>query len=375
MTRTVAIVVSVSLAGILFAATRTLPAGDAERGRELVTTQNCLLCHSVNGQGGTSAPDLARPVVRGYSPYQLAAGLWNHLPRMSNAWQQRRLSWPALSEQDAADLFLYLYASRYFEAPGNVNRGRRVFRSKSCESCHGLTSPAREGIPPVVDWDSLENAIALAQGMLNHRAEMRRAMAESDTAYPTLSPQELTDVLVYLRSQVPQAGRPVEFSPGSSERGSEVLVSKGCLDCHRGSRSLEERPTRYSLTDLLSAMWNHPPQVSLVPNPISYDEMRDLMGYLLSTQFSEERGDSEQGRTIYARKGCGSCHDNPASGAPPRAGMAGRMNSLVMIQAVWEHGPGMLDRMQARNLNWPRIDSLEMADLIAYLHGNQLRRR
>jgi cytochrome c2 len=294
---------------------------------------------------------------------------------MSNAWRRKGLSWPELSEQDAADLFLYLYASRYFEAPGNAGRGRNVFRSKRCGSCHGMTSPIRDGIQPVAAWGSLEDAIALAQGMLNHRVQMRRAVAQSGAAYPTLSPQELTDLLVYLRSQVRQSGRPAEFSPGSPERGREVLASSGCLVCHQGSRPLEERPTRHTLMDFVSAMWNHPLQVSPAPPTMSYDEMRDLVGYLLSTQFAEERGDSEQGRRVYARKGCGACHDVPASGAPPRAGMAGRMNSLAMMEAVWKHGPGMLDRMRARKVNWPRIDSLEMVDLIAYLHGNQLRRR
>jgi len=375
MSRTGGFVASVTLAGLLIGATRTLPAGSAERGRELFRTKSCVQCHSVNGRGGNTAPDLASSVVRGFSPYQLAAALWNHLPGMSKAWRQKGLSWPELSEQDAADLFLYVYASRYFEAQGDAGRGRSVFRSKRCGSCHGLTSPIRDGIQPVAAWVSLEDAIALAQGMLNHRVQMGRAMAESSTAYPTLSPQELTDLLVYLRGQFRQSGQPPEFSPGSPERGREVLASKGCLGCHRDSRSLTERPTRHTLMHFVSALWNHPLQVSLAPAPISYEEMRDLVGYLLSTQFSAERGDPEQGRRVYARKGCGACHDNPASGAPPRAGLAGRMNSLAMMEAVWKHGPGMLNRMRARKIDWPRIDSLEMADLVAYLHGSQLRRR
>ena len=375
MRRAGGFVASVTLAGVLMGATRTLPTGDAERGRELFRTNSCVQCHSVNRRGGNTAPDLASSVVRGFSPYQLAAALWNHVPGMSNAWRRKSLSWPELSEQDAADLFLYLYASRYFEAPGDAGRGRSVFRSKRCGSCHGLTSPIGDGIQPVAAWESLEDAIALAQGMLNHRVQMRSALVQSGTAYPTLSPQELTDLLVYLRSQVRRSGRPAEFSPDSPDRGREVLASKGCLVCHRGSRSLAERPTRHTLTDLVSALWNHPLPVSPAPALMSYEEMRDLAGYLLSTQFSSERGDSEQGRRVYGRKGCGACHDDPASGAPPRAGLAGRMNSLAMMEAGWKHAPGMLGRMRARKLKWPRIDSLEMADLIAYLHGNQLRRR
>ena len=349
--------------------------GDAQRGREFFQGANCLQCHSLGGRGGTAAPDLDRTVVRGFSPYQFASALWNHLPGMSRAWLRKGRSWPEMSEQNAADLFLYLYVSRYFEGPGDVGRGQRLFRSKRCGSCHGLATPVRGGIQPVAAWESLADAIALAQGMLNHREEMRRALVRSGTVYPTLSPQELTDLLVYLRREVRRPTQPAGISLGSSERGRELVASKGCHTCHRDSRSLEERPTRHTLMDIVSALWNHPLPVATAPLYLSYEEMRDLISYLVSTQFAEERGDSGQGKRVYDRKGCGACHDDLASGAPPRTGMAGRMNSFGLMAAVWRHGPGMLSRMQARKVNWPRINGLEMADLIAYLHGNQLRRR
>lgn len=375
MGRTRGLVALASLAGILAGASRSLPLGDAQRGRELFQARKCIQCHAVAGKGGKTAPDLAMSVVRGFSPYQLAAALWNHLPQMSVAWRQQGLAWTELSEQDAADLFLYLYASRYFEAPGDAGRGRSVFRSKRCAGCHGLSTPVRAGIPPVSAWGSLENAVTLAQGMMNHSSGMLRELERTGTVFPRLSPVELTDLLAYLRGQVRKSELPGEFSPGSAERGKAVFASKGCLACHRGTHSFEARPTRHTLTDFVSALWNHPIRVQKEPITLSYSEMRDLMGYLLATQFSEERGDPTQGRRVYERKRCGSCHDDPASGAPPRAGMAGRMTSFGMAAALWRHGPGMLGRMQERKVGWPSINSLEMVDLIAYLHGAQLKRR
>jgi cytochrome c len=103
--------------------------------------------------------------------------------------------------------------------------------------------------------------------------------------------------------------------------------------------------------------------------------MRRLVGYLVSTQFFEERGDPRQGKKVFARKRCGICHDDPSSGAPARSAMAGRMTSFDMVAALWKHGPVMLNRMRLKRISWPRFSGSEMADLTAYLHGLQLKQR
>lgn len=80
---------SLLLVAAVFSATRSLPVGDAQRGRALFRSCQCLVCHSVNGEGGRTAPDLAQAVPRGFSPYQLAALLWNHAPRMWDAFPSK----------------------------------------------------------------------------------------------------------------------------------------------------------------------------------------------------------------------------------------------------------------------------------------------
>jgi mono/diheme cytochrome c family protein len=153
-----------------------MPMGDASRGKELFRTQACVLCHSVNGEGGNEAPDLAQAVVqRGFSPYQLAAMLWDHAPAMWSLMAKKGIARPQLTEQDAADLFAFFFGARYFEKPGNVGRGRRVFNAKRCSACHGVEVPVRAGIKPVAQWQSLHDPIALAQQMWSHAVEMRSA--------------------------------------------------------------------------------------------------------------------------------------------------------------------------------------------------------
>jgi cytochrome c551/c552 len=216
--------------------------------------------------------------------------------------------------------------------------------------------------------------IALAQQMWNHSREMIPALGRMEISYPRFSAQELTDLLAYLRS-TQEPGRAGAFSPGSAESGAELLASKGCAGCHRGELALEARPTRYGLTDFAADMWNHPFRTLQNPAPLSYEEMRRLVGYLVSAQFFEERGDLEQGKKVFAKKHCGACHDDPASGAPGRPAMAGSITSFGMVAALWKHGPAMLSRMRLHKIYWPRFSGPEMADLAAYLYGYRLKQR
>jgi len=341
---------------------------------DVLRTRNCDVCHSINGQGGRIAPDLGRGVERGFSPYVMAGLLWNHAPVMWAAMEKTGVAKPELSEQQAADLFVYFFAARYFEQPGDIRRGKRVFLVKRCGECHGVASALGAGIQPVAAWKSLADPIALAQQMWNHAREMMPALDRREIPYPRFSAQELTDLLVYLRStQMP--GRAGAFSPSSAGSGEVLFALKGCAGCHRGWLALEARPTRFSLTDFAAAMWNHPFRTLRNPAPLSYEEMRRLVGYLVSAQFFEERGDPEQGKKVFAKKHCGACHDDPSSGAPGRPAMAGKTTSFGMVVALWKHGPVMLSRMRLKKLSWPRFSGSEMADLAAYLDGFRLKRR
>jgi hypothetical protein len=40
-----------------------------------------------------------------------------------------------------------------------------------------------------------------------------------------------------------------------------------------------------------------------------------------------------------------------------------------MVAALWKHGPRMLERIEQKNLPWPRFTSVEMSDLVAYLNS------
>jgi cytochrome c2 len=355
-------------------ATRSLLLGDAERGQALFRSLNCIACHSVNGVGGKKAPDIGQGRDRGFDPYRLAGLMWNHAPRMWGAMASQGVAKPELDEQQSADLFAFFYAASYFENPGNTRRGRQLFLLRRCGECHGAVYAVHAGIKPVAEWDSPWDPIALAQRMWNHSGDMARALDKSAVPYPMFTAQELTDVLAWLRSLRPRA-EPAAFAPASPESGRTLIESKGCAGCHRGSLALENHRTRYGLTDFAAAMWNHPFRTGYRQTPLGEEEMRRLVGYLVATQFFEERGNPENGGRLFAKKRCSLCHDNPSSGAPGRSAMSGRTNSFGMVAALWKHGPAMLLSMRQRNVPWPRFTGAEMADISAYLYGLELRRR
>jgi len=349
------------VAGTGIPATRRLLPGDPGHGRELFRSRNCIACHSFGGPGGSLGPDLAGVVARGFTPAQLAAAMWNHAPRMWAVMKRQGVARPELSEQQAADLFAFFFAARSFGKPGQPRQGEEVFRAKRCAGCHG------PGTVPVSGWAPLPDSVALARRMWNH--------PRSGFVFPRIAPRQLTDLLSYVRSLQGHRTAPGAFSPGSAETGKTLLEAKGCKGCHDAARPLETRSARYGATDLAAALWNHGPRLPGSMPPVSYQEMRDVAGYLSSAQFLEERGDMERGKTVFAKKRCGTCHENLSSGAPNLAAVSGKMTSFNMVAAVWKHGPGMWHRMQERRVTWPRFRDSEMADLTAYLHGVEFRQR
>jgi cytochrome c2 len=363
------------LGSAAYGASRTLPLGDARRGREVFRARQCDLCHSINGEGGNTAPDLGRSVGRGFAPYRLAGLLWDHAPAMWEAMRKRNFPVPEVTERDAADLFAYFYAVQFVERRGDAEQGRRVFRARLCATCHGLTTSAKQGIRPVAEWPALEDTLDLVSAVWNRAPQMRTALDAAKVHSPQLSAAELTDLIAYLK-RLPSAIHPETGSmPPSAEIGQQIYTAKGCKECHKGSNSLESRPTLYTFVDFAATLWNHPFRVPSGPAPIAEAEMEHLVSYLVSMQFFEERGDLGRGRRIYERKRCGLCHDDPSSGAPARSAMGGRMTSFGIAAALWKHGPAMLQKMRERKYAWPRFTGSEMADLSAYLHGLELKQR
>ncbi len=106
--------------------------GDLARGQKLYEG-HCSLCHGQTGGGG-KGPNLAQPTLR-HAPTveRLAEVIKQGLPgtEMPGAWE--------LTNREAMQVALYVRSlgrTEIVKLPGDPARGRTLYQSKGCASCH-----------------------------------------------------------------------------------------------------------------------------------------------------------------------------------------------------------------------------------------------
>jgi cytochrome c551/c552 len=342
---------------------------DSARGDAIFQSQGCVQCHSLKGMGGKAAPDLGRVLDRAYTPALLAGTMWNHAPTMWSAIKSKDMKVGDLDRQAAADLFASFYSARYFEMPGDAGRGKRLFETKSCTRCHGLTSSPNAQAKPVNQWQGLSDPVALVGAMWNHSSDMWSELSQRKISWPSMTPQDLTDLQVYLRNAASAKVSEPMFRITAGDDGEKLFTSKGCIACHDAQRA----PTgRLSLTGVAASMWNHASFLNTQPNHtepprLTPDEMREVLSAYWAKQFFRGTGEPSQGKKIFSQKHCVQCHSGAGPGQNLTA-MNGNYDGMSMVSALWRHGPEMLEQMNQKHINWPLFKAGEMADLMAFLN-------
>jgi len=344
---------------------------DSQRGERLFQSEGCVQCHSIDGKGGKTAPDLGKRIDRNYTPALLVSVMWNHAPTMWAAMDRQGIRTSVIDEQGAADLFAYFYAVRFFEKPGDAARGKRLFSAKHCSDCHGIYGSKSEDAKPVIKWESLGHPILLAEAMWNHAANMRQAFADQKLAWPEITGQDLSDMLVYLRNLPVTRQLGARLATGEGENGQALFESKGCAQCHTGKLELTSRLKGKTLTDIAADMWDHAPKMAQPPPKLALGEMRQIVSYLWAEAILHDSGASADGKKVFAAKSCAVCHNDPSSGAPSLSDRRGGFSTISMIATLWRHGPRMLKEMEARRVAWPKFTARQMSDLIAYLNAGR----
>jgi cytochrome c551/c552 len=341
--------------------------GDAYRGAALLEQSKCTQCHSIRGRGGKTAPDLGARTSRQFTPALLASVMWNHAPKMWSAMASEGIERPNFTERDAGDLFVYFYSVRFFEKPGEAERGKRLFVENHCAECHALSEASTGPGKPVREWTAMSDPIALVQAMWNHSPFMKEAFAAKRFKWITLSAQDLTDLSVYLQNLPHAKPKPANFWLQGPQTGEALFREKTCAGCHQGARSPEHLLSNQTLTGVAAEMWNHAPRMVNAPL-LTIDEMRQILAYIWERQYLGTNGNAEHGSRVFEKKNCVVCH-NDSPGAAPHLGRRERPYSPVtMISVLWQHGPAMLQEMQKKNVPWPRFTPSELSDLTAYLN-------
>ena len=170
--------------------------GDPGRGQRLFRTKGCERCHAVFGKPGGIGPDLGRTELRG-SVTQLAGRMWNHWPAMSEAMEVLGMAPPTFREDELADVFAFLFLSRYEGRSADGKRGEEVYRLKGCSSCHGVAG--KGGIAPALQKSTAgEPKEVIFQRMWNHAPKMREKMGSVQIPWPRFDADELAALLALL---------------------------------------------------------------------------------------------------------------------------------------------------------------------------------
>ena len=340
-------------------------AGDAQRGAEILRRENCLGCHNIHGEGGHSAPDLGRRAAVRYTPAVLASVMWNHAPAMWSAMAAKTMSPPHLSLQDSDDLFAYFLSIRFFDRPGEAERGKLVFEQKGCSGCHSLDQSGSGPGKPVSQWTVFGDPVLLVQEMWNHSGQMTKAFSEHKRKWVTLTGQDLSDLTVYLHNRpgAPKSSGNLSLPDPSS--GKELFESV-CAKCHQGSLSLNDRLENQTLADIAADMWNHAPKMTGAPG-LGPEEMRKIVAYVWLRQFIGTAGSATKGEKVFKAKHCANCHADPSSGAPKLNRGEQAYTPVTMISVLWTHGPAMRQKMIEKGFSWPNLSPEDIDSLASYL--------
>jgi cytochrome c551/c552 len=166
-----------------------LSPGDPKSGERLFTQKGCVQCHISRSEYDLSGKkDFPRTLA------QLAGMMWNHSGEMRKGMERRGIGFPTLSSQEMADVVAYLFSTRYFDEPGNPEKGKAVFIKKQCTLCH--VKEAKTG-----DLSRLKGQISpifMAQVMWNHGPEMLERMRKAKISWQKMDGKEMVDLMEYL---------------------------------------------------------------------------------------------------------------------------------------------------------------------------------
>ncbi len=165
-----------------------LSPGDPQSGEKLFSQKGCVQCHIPLGE-----LDLSRKKDFPRTLAQLAGTMWNHSHEMWKRMIEKGIDRPWLTPQEMANLVAYLFATRYFDEPGNPVKGKAVFNKKQCHLCHG-----RGKKPDLSILKDKISPIFMAQTMWNHGPEMMEKMRKAKVPWQKIDEKEMVDLMEYL---------------------------------------------------------------------------------------------------------------------------------------------------------------------------------
>ncbi len=349
--------------------------------------KRCVVCHSIDGVGGTKAPDLGK-VDLSVSQMELIAKIWNYAPQMAATFDRVGVPYPEIDADEMSRLLPFLYFLGFFDPAGDPNRGEQIYLRAPCHKCHGNQAEGGSG-PSLSAVASGRAAISLATAIWNHGPRMAQDIRKMGIEFPIFTSRELLDMVSFIREKALPPETALELQVvGNPRNGIELLRVKGCLTCHAlrgdGGKTAPDFAKAMDLarsqTLLVTALWNHGPRMwkgmaakGIKLPSLSNEEMVDMITGLFFLRFQSERGDPKRGERLLAEKGCAACHLTPGSGSTKEAPDLFASDLLGtdagVASALWNHLPTMREKMEKTGRPWPEFKAGELGDLVAYLRS------
>ena len=269
----------------------------------------------------------------------------------------------------------------------NAVAGAEVFGEKGCVRCHSISGSGQSLGPDLRTIGSARTFQDLTAALWNHLPDMNRRMADLEIERPHLSEREAGDLFAYLYTLG------YFDTAGNAERGKRIFTDLSCIRCHQVGGVggvvgpvLDHVGARGVPIEVAAAMWNHGPamieaaEVRGISRPrMSGPDLVDLIAFLQSTAdaISGEDlyvlpGDAAAGARVIVERQCVECHGNPGAGgaiAPDLSGLSRGASLIDFVALMWNKTPAMIGALRARDLEFPRLEAQDFANVIAYLYS------
>ena len=268
--------------------------GDADKGEELFGSKGCTQCHSLDGSRAGTGPDLGQ--LDAETPIVWAQRMWNHGQTMETLMETKNVPWPNFKDQEMLNLLAFLQkkssGSRQEATllPATPSKGKSLFLSKGCGSCHAVDGEGGQGGPDLGPRHEATPSIVQFAGLMwNHSPQMFAQMEKKGVARPQFAEREMADLIAYLYlvRYLEPAGR--------VDLGTQVFHEKHCSNCHgadghggREGPNLARRQPFYA-SQLAYTVWSHGPEMyrRMREKNISWpsldeNELVDLVAFLSS---------------------------------------------------------------------------------------------
>lgn len=242
--------------------------GNVFRGRNLLKSMSCTVCHKFGGEGGDIGSDISAK-KEFISPLRLVEAMWNHGPDMMEIFEENNIKRPEFKGNDVIHVSAAIQSHMSptniptdINSSGNRDNGSRLIREKGCLHCHSVQGVGGNIGPDFDDVIFDYTVLMIAGKMWNHGPKMWEAMKLENIPIPVFQKGEMNDIIAYMYQLN------LEDAPGNFEEGKQLIIDKNCLSCHsmdkKGSEIAKDfasiqKPN--SPMSMIATMWNHAPDM------------------------------------------------------------------------------------------------------------------